>query len=52
MGEVKNDIGNGEGKELICMIHGHELRWGNAGWRAHTGHKGIMGGKIRTSVIP
>ena len=26
-------IGNGEAKELICMTHGHELRWGggNAG---------------------
>ena len=27
--EVKNSIGNGEAKELICMTHGHELRWGN-----------------------
>ena len=27
-GEVKNSIGNGEDKELICMSHGHELRWG------------------------
>ena len=26
-GEVKNSIGNGEAKELICMTHGHELRW-------------------------
>ena len=25
-GEVKNSIGNGEAKELICMAHGHELR--------------------------
>ena len=24
--EVKNSIGNGEAKELICMTHGHELR--------------------------
>ena len=23
-----NSIGNGEAKELICMTHGHELRWG------------------------
>ena len=22
-------MGNGEAKELICMTHGHELRWGN-----------------------
>ena len=25
--EVKNSIGNGEAKELICTTHGHEL-WG------------------------
>ena len=25
-GEVKNSIGNGEAKELICTTHGHELR--------------------------
>ena len=30
-GEVKNSMGNGEAKEFICMTHGHELRWGNAG---------------------
>ena len=27
-GEVKNSMGNGEAKELLCMTHGHELRWG------------------------
>ena len=31
--EVKNGIGNGDVKELICMIHGHEVRVGNAGGR-------------------
>ena len=38
-GEVKNSIGNGEAKELICMTHGHELRWGlgNAGGRGMQG---------------
>ena len=25
-GEVKNSIGNGEAKVLICTTHGHELR--------------------------
>ena len=25
-GEVKNSIGNGEAKELICTTHGYELR--------------------------
>ena len=29
--EVKNSIGNGEAKELLCTTRGHELRWGNAG---------------------
>ena len=38
-GEVKNSIGNGEAKELICMTHGRELGRGYAGWR------GIKGGK-------
>ena len=27
-GEGKNSIGNVEAKELISMIHGHELWWG------------------------
>ena len=31
-GEVKNSIGNGEAEELICRIHGHELRGGEC-WR-------------------
>ena len=30
-GEVKNSIGNGEAKEVICMTLGHELSWGNDG---------------------
>ena len=25
-GEVKNSMGNGEAKEVICTTHGHELR--------------------------
>ena len=25
-GDVKNSVGNGEAKEFICTIHGHELR--------------------------
>ena len=31
-------MGNGEAKELICMTHGHELRWGN------DGRKGVQDG--------
>ena len=30
-GEVRNSMGNAEAEELICMNHGHELRWKNAG---------------------
>ena len=26
-GDVKNSMGNGEAKELVCMTHGHELKW-------------------------
>ena len=26
VGAVKNNIGNGEAKELICMTYGHELK--------------------------
>ena len=31
-GEVKNSIGNGETKELICTTHGLELRWRECWW--------------------
>ena len=31
-GDVKNNIGNGKAKELICTTHRHELGWGNC-WR-------------------
>ena len=30
-GEVRNSIGNGEAKELICTIHGPELKGGVQG---------------------
>ena len=30
-GEVKNSIGNGEATELVCTIHGYELR-GECWW--------------------
>ena len=31
-GKVKNSIGNGETKELICVTDGHELRAGECWW--------------------
>ena len=33
-------MGNGEAKELICTIHGHELRGENAGGRGGAGQRG------------
>ena len=49
-GEVKNSIGNGEAKELICTTHGHELRWGRnaGGWRGcrAVGDKGEKMGRL------
>ena len=50
-GEAKNSMGNGEAKELICMTHGHELRWRNAGGRRDRseGNKGEK--KNGTTVI-
>ena len=46
-GEVKNGIGNGEAKELICMTQGHELSGGrgNASGRGCTRWRGIKGRK-------
>ena len=38
-GEVKNSIGSGEAKELICMTHGHELRWRNVVGRWGAGQR-------------
>ena len=43
--EVKNSIGNGEAKEVICMTLGHELMAGNAGGWGFAGQRGIKGGK-------
>ena len=40
--EVKGSMGNGEAKELVCMTHGYELRWGNdvGGGYSVEGNKG------------
>ena len=40
-GEDKNSIGNVEAKELICMTHRHELKWGNAVGRGCAERRGI-----------
>ena len=38
-GDVKNSIGNGEAKELICMTYGHKHVGGKGGtkWRGQRG---------------
>ena len=41
----ENTIGNREAKELTCVIHGQELKWGNAGGRRGAGWRGIKGEK-------
>ena len=41
-GEGKNSVGNVEAKEIICMIHGHELK----GWQGVCRVEGNNGGKM------
>ena len=31
--EIKNSMGNGDAKELICTTLGHELRGRGCGWK-------------------
>ena len=49
-GEGKNSIGNVEAKELICMTHGHELKWGNVGRREWAGWSGVKVGNWTTLI--
>ena len=46
----KSSIGNVEAKELICMIHGHELKAETVGGRGCAGWRGVKG-ENGTSVI-
>ena len=39
---MKNSIGNGEAKELICTIHGHEVR--ERGRGGGVGGRRVQGG--------
>ena len=45
---VKNSVGNGEAKELICMTHGHELRGRIAEGKRGTGWRETKGKNGRT----
>ena len=49
-GEAKNNIGNVEAKELICMTHGHELKGGNVCRRGCAGQRGMKGGNGTTVI--
>ena len=44
-------MGNGEAKELTCMTHGHELRWGMLVEGGVQGRGEERGDKNRTTVI-
>ena len=44
-GEVKNNIGNEEAKELTCVTNGHEVRVEDAGRMGGSGWRGIKGKK-------
>ena len=50
-GVIKDSIGNVEAKELICMTHGHELRWGNDVGGGVQGRGELRGEKNGTTVI-
>ena len=45
-GDVKNSIGNGGAKELICMIHGHDVREEIAGGKEGTRWREAKGEKL------
>ena len=44
-GEVKNSVGNGEVRDLICTTQGHELMAGNEGERGDARWRGKQGSK-------
>ena len=45
-GNVKNSIGNGEAKEIICMTNGHELSGRITRGNGGTGQRGSKGEKL------
>ena len=49
--DVKNSVGNGEAKELMCMTHGHERSGGGLLEVMGVPGRGGKGGKIGTTII-
>ena len=50
-GEVKNSTGNGEAKEFICTIHGHELRGRGECWQERGARRRSIKGRNNGTVI-
>ena len=50
-GEVKNSIGNGEAKELVCRAHGHELKGWECWWEGCSEWRELRGEKKGTTVM-
>ena len=44
-------MGNGYSKEMMCISHGHELKWRNDGGRQVQGRGEWRGEKNGTNVI-
>ena len=51
-GEIKNSMGNGEAKELICMTQGHDLMGRNCWRESWYQAEGYKGRKTGTAVMP
>ena len=48
---MKDSIGNREAKELQCITHGPELRWGNAGGEEGCRVEGMKGIKKNETTL-
>ena len=49
-GRLRNSIGNGEAKELVCMTHAHELR-GEECWREGGCRQEKFKGRINGTTV-
>ena len=44
-------MGNGEAEKLVCMTHGHELRWGKCLWEGEYKAEGNKGKKKTGATV-